>query len=202
MVAEEAKVRINQVANSCKLSSDGGVGFEKIGESSFSEVFSYQRKDGGDSFAIKIIPLELLRSVIKDESIQPEPVPIGKALHEVKALLALASLTEDRRYAVPSGYTGFIRMESCALVTGPYPKGLLECWDEWKLLERNVCENTRPDHYERQAHFLIVEMRHAGRDLEAGWKVASVAQVRSIFVQLSVAVALAEERLSFEHRDL
>lgn len=44
-------------------------------------------------------------------------------------------------------------------------------------------------------------MEFGGVDLE-GFEIGSIAQVRSILVQVLSAVALAEEELQFEHRDL
>lgn len=76
----------------------------KIGESSFCEVFFAKGKDCNAQFAIKIMPLDCES---EKTGVVPEPVALSKALHECRVQLALNSLTEQRRYCIPSEYTGF-----------------------------------------------------------------------------------------------
>lgn len=48
---------------------------------------------------------------------------------------------------------------------------------------------------------MIISLQHGGVDLE-GFKIEKIEEIRSIICQLACALALAEERAEFEHRDL
>jgi len=88
---------------------------------------------------VKIIPL--LTSESKTDTV-PEPVTIEKALHEAKVQFAINGLSNLRKYAIPSGHTGFNGAKRLAVLQGPYPERLLDEWDAWELGKRT--ENSRP----------------------------------------------------------
>jgi hypothetical protein len=126
----------------------------KIGESSFCEVFFAKGKDCNLQFAIKIMPLDCEN---EQTGVVPEPVALSKALHECRVQLALNSLIEQRRYCIPSEYTGFnfsrrfdhlftfdgnINNFRTLILNGPYPVELISLWDNWTNSKRS--ENTRP----------------------------------------------------------
>lgn len=86
--------------------------FTKIGESSFSEVFK-AAGSGSDpqESAVKIMPLLRPGEAPSDAAkMTPEPVQLAHLLHEIRSMLALESLRPARKYAVPSGHTGFSRL--------------------------------------------------------------------------------------------
>lgn len=80
----------------------------KIGESSFSEVF--KMTNGEDSVAVKVMPLLRPGTTLKEENESPEPIQLTHLLHEIRSLQALESLRMERKYAIPTGYTGFNRL--------------------------------------------------------------------------------------------
>lgn len=191
--------------------------FEKIGESSFSEVFKMRKSvagggstasgDGG-AFAIKIMPLlrpdgDLMEEIITapgdGDSETPEPIRLDHLLHEIKCLKALNDLATHRRYAVPSGHTGFNRLVECALVGGPYPEELISAWDKWST--ENESLNKRPSSYCSNSLHVILMMEDGGTDLES-FSVHSIKQIYAIIAQVLAAISLAETKISFEHRDL
>lgn len=176
----------------------------KIGESSFSEVFHHQADDGA-AVAVKIMPLAEGDPVMGKT---PEPVSVMDALHEVRVLKALSNLADERKYTVPIGYTGFNRLMSAHLVKGLYPKGLLSHWDLYQ--RQHGSENHRPgkivshnfvDFYGCESLHLVMVMEFGGTDLE-GYQITNVEQACGVIRQIAHALHLAEDRLSFEHRDL
>ncbi|PJF17554.1 Serine/threonine-protein kinase haspin [Paramicrosporidium saccamoebae] len=105
----------------------------KIGESSFSEVFKMSA-EGDDSIAVKIMPLMRPGQSVEmgcSDARSPEPIQLGHLLHEIRSLQALETLRVERKYAIPSGHTGFNKMVRCAVVSGKYPKSLINTWDDW-----------------------------------------------------------------------
>lgn len=193
----------------------------KIGESTFSEVFRLDFEKSfplpsnlssitaseGKQVALKIMPLlsPLNINSHPQESIgsldnfhTPEPIEMEHLLREIKALKSLNKLSEERKYAVPSGFTGFNRLLDCVLVNGEYPLALTAAWDSFK----NQSENERPDFYRDHSMHVILIMEFGGTDLEAYKGIKTNLQIQSIMMQLLAATSLAEEKMEFEHRDL
>ncbi len=59
--------------------------------------------------AVKIMPL-LRPGQSPQAERTPEPIQLSNLLHEICALQALEGLRPERRYAVPTGHTGFNRL--------------------------------------------------------------------------------------------
>ena len=57
------------------------------------------------------------------------------------------------------------------------------------------------DRYDVEQHFLIISMEDGGIDLET-YEFKNMREVESVLVQLIHSLALAEEKIQFEHRDL
>lgn len=86
-----------------------GWSFEKLAESTFSEVFL--AKSAASSMVVKVMPLEDEESGKPDSEQSPVPVPLAAAYHEISALLAIKNQIQvANRYAVPSGWTGFANL--------------------------------------------------------------------------------------------
>lgn len=140
----------------------------------------------------------------------PEPIPTAHLLHEIESLRALEGLRTSRKYAVPSGYTGFNRLAHCMLVRGPYPSELLQVWDAWADFQGEsdddgagepISLNDRPDFYNSDSLHIIIAMEFGGTSLD-DYPLKSLSQVHAILCQLCSSIALAEEHIQFEHRDL
>lgn len=134
-----------------------------------------------------------------DESKSPEPILLSNLLHEIETIQVLEGLRAERKYAVPTGHTGFNRRVQCVLVFGEYPPFLLNKWDSW--VADCSSYNDRPDHYDPESLHVILVMEFGGVDLEH-FVLKSLSQIQSIFLQILSAISLAEEKLMFEHRDL
>ncbi|XP_034450496.1 serine/threonine-protein kinase haspin [Hippoglossus hippoglossus] len=163
----------------------------KIGEGTFGEVFSTTNASG-DTVALKIIPVE------GSEKVNGETQKIfGEILHEIIISKELSSLKEKKQNQTH----GFIGLNDLHCVRGCYPPDFLNAWD--KFDQQKGSENDRPDFFEKDQLFLILEFEFGGVDLEnSNGTLASLGVAKSILHQVTAALAVAEEELHFEHRDL
>ncbi|XP_045567158.1 serine/threonine-protein kinase haspin-like [Salmo salar] len=163
----------------------------KVGEGAFGEVFS-TTNSSGDAVALKIIPVEGCDRVNGEEQ-----KTFGEILHEIIISKELSSLKEKKHNQT----TGFIGLKDLHCVQGCYPPGLLKAWDSFKT--QRGSENDRPDFFSEEQLFLILEFEFGGSDLEnSNGQLASVMVAQSILHQVTAALAVAEQELCFEHRDL
>nr|XP_021380645.1 serine/threonine-protein kinase haspin [Lonchura striata domestica] len=185
-----------------ECNQDGPIAFEeciplnkmkdckKIGEGVFGEVFQIDSERG--PVALKIIPIE------GTEKINGEAQKtFGEILPEVIISKELSLLSEG----FVNRTVGFISLYSVHCVQGAYPRYLLEAWD--KFHKETGSENDRPDFFGAQQLFMVLEFEFGGRDLESMRNsFSSVASARSILHQVTASLAVAEQELHFEHRDL
>ncbi|KAJ3556717.1 hypothetical protein NM688_g1869 [Phlebia brevispora] len=171
-----------------KKGSKEPVSFQKIGEASFSEVF------GIGDVVLKVIPLrdEDARHSL-DSSESPPPSDAKDVLKEIVVTRAMGEVCD-----------GFVELLRTYVVRGKYPSLLLDLWDEYN--ERKGSENIRPDSFTVSQVYAIIVLPNGGPDLEAytfpsasktGWR-----QATSLFWQVARTLAIAEDLVRFEHRDL
>ncbi|TRZ24346.1 hypothetical protein HGM15179_002794 [Zosterops borbonicus] len=163
---------------------------KKIGEGVFGEVFQIDSKRG--PVALKIIPIE------GTEKINGEAQKsFGEILPEIIISKELSLLSEGS----VNRTVGFISLYSVHCVQGAYPRYLLEAWD--KFHKETGSENDRPDFFGAQQLFMVLEFEFGGQDLERRRSsFSSVTWARSILHQVTASLAVAEQELHFEHRDL
>ncbi|XP_077167540.1 serine/threonine-protein kinase haspin [Paroedura picta] len=164
---------------------------EKIGEGVFGEVFKTDGETG--AVALKIIPIEGSTKVNGEaqknfSEILPEMI--------ISKELSLLDEGDENRTS------GFIKLHSVHCVRGAYPDHLLKAWDEYDRLRES--ENDRPDFFGDQQLFMVLEFEFGGTDLEnmRNRQLNSVLAAKSILHQVTASLAVAEEALQFEHRDL
>ncbi|KAM6942462.1 uncharacterized protein haspin [Lycodopsis pacificus] len=163
----------------------------KIGEGTFGEVFSTTNASG-DTVALKIIPVEGSEKVNGENQ-----KTFGEILHEIIISKELSSLKEKQHNKTH----GFIGLNELHCVQGRYPPEFLNAWDIFDQQKRS--ENGRPDFFQRDQLFIILEFEFGGADLEnSNGALASLAVAKSILHQVTAALAVAEQELHFEHRDL
>uniref|UniRef100_A0A3P8Q508 Serine/threonine-protein kinase haspin n=1 Tax=Astatotilapia calliptera TaxID=8154 RepID=A0A3P8Q508_ASTCA len=163
----------------------------KIGEGTFGEVFS-TNNESGDTVALKIIPVEGSEKVNGEDQ-----KTFGEILHEIIISKELSSLKEKQHNQTH----GFIGLKDLHCVQGCYPADFLKAWDTFD--QQKGSENDRPDFFENDQMFLILEFEFGGIDLEnSNGTLASLAVAKSILHQVTAALAVAEQELHFEHRDL
>ncbi|XP_007232734.3 uncharacterized protein haspin isoform X1 [Astyanax mexicanus] len=163
----------------------------KIGEGTFGEVFS-TINSSNQTVALKIIPVE------GSEKVNGEAQKtFGEILHEIIISKELSSLDSKENNKT----NGFIGLNNLHCVQGCYPSALLKAWD--KFDQDKTSENDRPDFFGKEQLFVILEFEFGGSDLEnMNGKLSSMAQAKSLLHQVTAALAVAEQSLCFEHRDL
>lgn len=67
-------------------------------------------------------------------------------------------------------------------------------------MQKNGSENDHPDFPEKQCYVMFV-LEHGGKDLE-GFVLLNFDEARSLLVQVTAGLAVAEAAFEFEHRDL
>uniref|UniRef100_A0A8C2YPU2 Serine/threonine-protein kinase haspin n=1 Tax=Chinchilla lanigera TaxID=34839 RepID=A0A8C2YPU2_CHILA len=163
---------------------------EKIGEGVFGEVF--QTIADNTPVALKIVAIEgaaLVNGCHQKtfEEILPEII-ISKELSLLSG--EVSNRTE-----------GFIGLNSVHCVQGSYPSLLLKAWDHYNSTKGSA--NDRPDFFEEDQLFIILEFEFGGVDLEQmKTNLPSIATAKSILHQITASLAVAEASLRFEHRDL
>lgn len=163
---------------------------KKIGEGVFGEVFQIGSERG--PVALKIIPIEGTERVNGESQ-----KSFGEILPEIIISKELSLLSEES----VNRTVGFISLYSVHCVQGAYPKYLLEAWDKYH--EVMGSENDRPDLFGDEQLFMVLKFEYGGSDLEnMRNRLNSVATARSILHQVTASLAVAEQELYFEHRDL
>ncbi|XP_070847887.1 serine-rich adhesin for platelets [Chaetodon trifascialis] len=163
----------------------------KIGEGTFGEVFSTTNVSG-DTVALKIIPIEGSEKVNGEDQ-----KTFGEILHEIIISKELSRLTDKQQNQTH----GFIGLNDLHCVRGCYPPDFLNAWDAFD--QQKGSENDRPDFFEKDQLFIILEFEFGGIDLEnSSGTLTSLGVAKSILHQVTAALAVAEQELHFEHRDL
>ncbi|KAA8594828.1 hypothetical protein FQN60_011963 [Etheostoma spectabile] len=126
----------------------------KIGEGTFGEVFSTTNASG-DTVALKIIPVEGSEKVNGEDQ-----KTLGEILHEIIISKELSSLKEK----LQNKTHGFIGLNDLHCVQGCYPPDFLNAWDIFD--QKKGSENDRPDFFEKDQLFIILEFEFGGMDLE------------------------------------
>ncbi|XP_008290655.1 uncharacterized protein haspin [Stegastes partitus] len=163
----------------------------KIGEGTFGEVFSTTNASG-DTVALKIIPVEGSEKVNGEDQ-----KTFGEILHEIIISKELSSLKEKQHNQTHA----FIGLNDLHCVQGCYPPDFMNAWDAFD--QRKGSENDRPDFFKKDQFFIILEFEFGGADLEnSNGTFASLRVAKSILHQVTAGLAVAEQELHFEHRDL
>ncbi|KAK7110020.1 dentin sialophosphoprotein-like [Littorina saxatilis] len=160
----------------------------KVGEGVYGEVFRTKHK--GHSVALKIIPIE------GDFEVNDEP---QKTFKEILPEIVISNELSCLREGDENNTSNFCPVKSVSLVQGRYPPELLKQWDVFH--DKKKSENDRPDMFGDDQLYIMFEFGDGGSDLD-GCKIQSAVQAVSVLQQVACALAVAEEVLLFEHRDL
>ncbi|KPJ05169.1 Putative serine/threonine-protein kinase haspin-like [Papilio xuthus] len=182
----------------------------KIGEGVYGEVFLWRARDG-EARVLKVIPIagdikvngepqkgydEIISEIViaMELSALRAPIPdIEKRLDEGKELDSLDLLSVENATDI------FNEVLAVRCVRGAYPARLLELWELYD--ECHGSDNDNPGALPTHQHYLVLELRNAGRDLES-YSFTGADQAYAVLLQLAFGLAVAEEALQFEHRDL
>lgn len=161
----------------------------KIGEGVYGEVFM-NKTDAGRAIVLKIIPIEGTLEV------NGEPQKkFDEILSEIVIALQLSSLRNDKEYMTSS----FAEVVQVRCVQGRYPNHLIDLWELYR--DNYQTENDNPEIFSDDQLYIVFELANGGQDLEA-FQFTNALQSKSTFQQMALALAIAEKKLQFEHRDL
>ncbi|KAL3125410.1 hypothetical protein niasHT_002138 [Heterodera trifolii] len=179
-----------------ELSSFGT--WSKIGEGAFGEVFKGLLENAFTAF--KVIPFaeneQQCRKKVNGDNLKPAKF----IFNELFITSELTKLSEDtgNGFVTPS----FTQLRITKIVKGCFPRKLLSAWDAYKKANPELVENDRPSKYaDKGQHFLIIGLSYGGKSLES-YEIQSGPECYAIFQQIALSLAIAEDVLEFEHRDL
>ncbi|KAL3079376.1 hypothetical protein niasHS_012746 [Heterodera schachtii] len=179
-----------------ELSSFGT--WSKIGEGAFGEVFKGLLENAFTAF--KVIPFaeneQQCRKKVNGDNLKPAKF----ILNELFITSELTKLSEDtgNGFVTPS----FTQLRITKIVKGCFPRKLLSAWDAYKKANPELVENDRPSKYADKGQlFLIIGLSYGGKSLES-YEIQSGPECYAIFQQIALSLAIAEDVLEFEHRDL
>ena len=169
--------------------SDVMDGSTKVGEGAFGEVFLIGAA-GNDRPVLKVVP------IAGDIPVNGETqTKLEDMLSEVIISDALSKLRQE----APNTTFGFVEVRGCHVFQGAYPPQLLTLWDNYNL--EHESENDRPDNLPVDQLYIALEFNNAGKDLEK-FTFKHASQALQAWKQVAHTLAVAEEELQFEHRDL
>merc|ERR1719466_701918 len=164
-------------------------GSKKVGEGAFGEVFLLG-SEGEDRPVLKVVPID------GDIPVNGEnQTKIEDMMSEVIISDALSKL----RLEAPNTTSGFVEVRGCHVFQGAYPPQLLVLWDNYN--QEQESENDRPDNLPVDQLYIALELNYAGKDVEK-FTFKHASQALQAWKQVAHALAVAEEELMFEHRDL
>ena len=144
-----------------------------------------QRDD--TSVALKVVPIEgnFPEAQMTFEEILPEIV-ISKEL-------------SDLRHNTEHSTKNFAEVKCVSLVEDRYHPALLHQWDVYA--KNDVTDNLRPNTFPDTQLFIVFELEECGCALDS-FDFKNLAEVQAVMAQVTLALAVAERALEFEHRDL
>ncbi|XP_078355874.1 serine/threonine-protein kinase haspin-like isoform X3 [Oculina patagonica] len=93
----------------------------------------------------------------------------------------------------------FITLHSVRCVRDKYQRELLKEWDKWNKEHESL--NDRPDVFPDNQFFITFEFSNGGVELEK-FQFITMSEAWSVLHQTALGLAVAEEALESEHRDL
>ncbi|KAG8369024.1 hypothetical protein BUALT_Bualt15G0107200 [Buddleja alternifolia] len=159
----------------------------KIGEGTYGEAF----KVGSD--VCKIVPFGGDLQVNGEVQKKPEEL-----LEEVVLSCTLNHLRGHEVHA-SNACTTFIQTIDLRVCEGYYDSALINAWEDWDA--KHGSENDHPKEFPANQCYVVFVQEHGGQDLES-FVLLNFEEARSLLVQVTLALAVAEAAYEFEHRDL
>jgi len=213
---EQSPEDVKTVAEEVKNAKDPNskkksITVEKIGEGTYGEAYMC------DNVVLKVVPISnekkepgtntkkgkenVENNAEECEGEEDYPQMVAS---EIRAEVAVAKrLTKLQPHLVaPKAKNvtdGFVPLDRVAICKGPYDKLLLKAWESFDF--RKVSENENPSMWPKDQLYVVFSTRNGGIDLE-NFNLHDCKEAFSVLLQITVALAVAEEACGFEHRDL
>ena len=160
----------------------------KIGEGAFGDVYKTKREQ--TSVVLKLIP------IAGDFCVNN---PQQKMFEEILSEIIISKELSDLRHNTKHSTENFVEVKHVSLVEDRYHPALLHQWDVYAAKEGTL--NGRPDMFPDTQLFVVFELEACGDTLHSS-EFNSPAEAYSVMAQMTLALAVAEKALQFEHRDL
>nr|CAD1833733.1 unnamed protein product [Ananas comosus var. bracteatus] len=171
----------------CQQSS--AVSLAEIGEGTYGEAFR-----AGETVC-KVVPIDgdsLVNGEVQKKS--------EEVLEEVLLSLTLNNLrNENGKTNCKNSCKGFIETKDFRVCKGSYDAGLIGAWEDWDA--KHGSENDHPKEFSEEQCYIVFVLADGGRDLES-FVLSDYNEAKSLLVQVTVSLAVAESACEFEHRDL
>ncbi|XP_078443477.1 protein kinase superfamily protein isoform X2 [Wolffia australiana] len=160
----------------------------KIGEGTYGEAFR------AGSAVCKIVPIDgdqLVNGEIQKKS--------EEVIEEVLLSMTLNDLREKENEERENACNIFIETKELRVCHGNYGSALINAWEDWDA--KHVSENDHPKDFSENQRYVVFVLADGGRDLES-FVLFNFEEARSLLVQVTAGLAVAEIACEFEHRDL
>ena len=161
-------------------------GIRKVNEGSYGEIYMTESPEGHD-VVIKIIPFPFEAS---EEEMFAQLLPEVMICSTFRRLRDLSSRNQS---------PNFIDMTRASCVEGEFPRKLVNLWLRFK--KEKGSENLDPRHYKEDHKHIVMFLNNGGTDIE-NYQFTSAQESLSVFFQVTLSLAAAEDEFEFEHRDL
>ncbi|CAN8294702.1 unnamed protein product [Cochlearia groenlandica] len=158
----------------------------KIGEGTYGEAFQ------AGPCVCKIVPID------GDFRVNGEIQKRADELLEEVILSWTLNLLRECETEAENLCPTFIKTKDIKVCQGPYDPILIKAWEDWDA--KHGSENDHPDFPEKQCYVMFV-LEHGGKDLES-FVLLNFDEARSLLLQVTAGLAVAEAAFEFEHRDL
>ncbi|XP_003744307.1 serine/threonine-protein kinase haspin homolog [Galendromus occidentalis] len=161
----------------------------KLGEGSFSEVYRVRTRFNGenDFDVFKLIPVG-----------QPGQPAFDHMLPEMSMCLAGRCLLESPRHRAPS----FLSLRGTHLVQGQQTEDMIYAYEAFRRKCPQETEQPHPLDRPKNQFYVVFYTSYDGCELETELPKLSGDIRASIVLQVTYALAAAEQSFEFEHRDL
>ncbi|KAL2511778.1 Protein kinase superfamily protein [Abeliophyllum distichum] len=159
----------------------------KVGEGTYGEAF----KVGGN--VCKIVPFD------GDIRVNGEVQKKSEELLEEVILSCTLNRLRGQESDVVNACTSFIQTIDLRVCQGHYDAALISAWEDWD--GEHGSENDHPKEFPENQCYVVFVQEHGGQDLES-FVLLNFDEARSLLVQVTIALAVAEAAYEFEHRDL
>lgn len=161
----------------------------KIGEGTFGEAF----KGAGNVF--KIVPVD--GDFLVNGEVQKTCADL---FVEVLLSITLNCLRGDGgKSANKNICTNFIETKAIRVCQGTYDAFIMKAWEDWD--EKHTSENDHPMLFPEKQLYITFILADGGQDLES-FVLSDFDEARSVMIQVTASLAVAEAACEFEHRDL
>ncbi|OMO86240.1 Glycoside hydrolase, family 17 [Corchorus capsularis] len=159
----------------------------KIGEGTYGEAFKAGKT------VCKIVPFD------GDFPVNGEVQKKSEELLEEAVLSQTLNTLRKFENDVSNACMTFIETIDLKVCQGPYDAALIRAWEKWD--EKNSSENDHPKEFPEKQRYVVFVLQHGGKDLES-FVLENFDEARSLLVQVTAALAVAEAAYEFEHRAL